>query len=516
LQVYNKKIVDESQPLLLHKPKKREGGHKKLEAIVLIPELCYCTGLTDEIRSDFRVMKDLAYHTRVAPEQRRQSLRQFCETVAQNPEASAELAKWGLELDPDTIMTRGRVLPPETIVLGNREVSAGERADFGGVVCRNQVINAVNVENWLLVATARDQSKLSEFIQNYQQVSTQMGIQVHPPKICTLNNDRNDAYLKALRDNINSQTQIVVIVMPTSRDDRYNAVKKLCCTEIPVASQVINARTIRPGKSLRSVCQKIALQMNCKLGGELWAVKIPGKGLMTVGIDTYHDGKGSGAKSVGGFVASINNKMTQWYSRVCFQSAGQELIDGLKVCFTAALRKYHECNQELPSRIIVFRDGVGDGDLLNVSEYEVAQLATCFSQFGAAYQPNFAVIVVQKRINTKLFAAGRNGQLQNPSPGTVMDHTITRRNLYDFFLVSQHVNQGTVNPTHYVVVHDHSSWDADKLQRLTYKLTHVYYNWPGSVRVPAPCQYAHKLAYLVGQNIRKDPSLFLSDRLFFL
>ena len=24
--------------------------------------------------------------------------------------------------------------------------------------------------------------------------------------------------------------------------------------------------------------------------------------------------------------------------------------------------------------------------------------------------------------------------------------------------------------------------------RLAYKLTHLYYNWPGTVRVPAPCQ----------------------------
>ena len=29
-------------------------------------------------------------------------------------------------------------------------------------------------------------------------------------------------------------------------------------------------------------------------------------------------------------------------------------------------------------------------------------------------------------------------------------------------------------------------------------------------------QYAHKLAYLVGQNIRREPSELLADRLFFL
>ena len=28
----------------------------------------------------------------------------------------------------------------------------------------------------------------------------------------------------------------------------------------------------------------------------------------------------------------------------------------------------------------------------------------------------------------------------------------------------------------------------------SYKLTHMYFNWPGTVRVPAPCQYAHKVS----------------------
>jgi len=59
---------------------------------------------------------------------------------------------------------------------------------------------------------------------------------------------------------------------------------------------------------------------------------------------------------------------------------------------------------------------------------------------------------------------------------------------YDFFLVSQHVRQGTVTPTHYIVVSDSSGFKPDHIQRLAYKLTHMYYNWPGTIRVPAPCQ----------------------------
>lgn len=39
--------------------------------------------------------------------------------------------------------------------------------------------------------------------------------------------------------------------------------------------QVIIAKTISQQQKLRSVTQKVALQITCKLGGELWAVDIP-------------------------------------------------------------------------------------------------------------------------------------------------------------------------------------------------------------------------------------------------
>lgn len=115
----------------------------------------------------------------------------------------------------------------------------------------------------------------------------------------------------------------------------------------------------------------------------------------------------------------------------------------------------------------------------------------------------------------KHFFLQREG-LENPIPGTVVDSCITRRNYYDFFLVPQNVRQGTVTPTHYIVIHDTSKIETDHMQRLTYKLCHLYYNWPGTIRVPAPCQYAHKLVYLVGQNLLAEPHQSLSDILFYL
>jgi len=32
------------------------------------------------------------------------------------------------------------------------------------------------------------------------------------------------------------------------------------------------------------------------------------------------------------------------------------------------------------------------------------------------------------------------------------------------------------------------------LEHLTFALCHFYFNWAGPIKVPAPCQYAHKIA----------------------
>lgn len=139
---------------------------------------------------------------------------------------------------------------------------------------------------------------------------------------------------------------------------------------------------------------------------------------------------------------------------------------------------------------------------------------------------------------------------------------------YDFFIVSQSVREGTVTPTHYNVIYDTVCLRPNTVQRLTYQLCHMYYNWAvsifwfwfpfrsikctvqdwtilnlwilwkfkfresrckmkkilsftfflpkGIIRVPAPCHYAHKLAYLVGQSIHEQPDSSLSTLLYYL
>lgn len=121
-------------------------------------------------------------------------------------------------------------------------------------------------------------------------------------------------------------------------------------------------------------------------------------------------------------------------------------------------------------------------------------------------------------------------------PGTIVDTKVTRPERFDFYLISQSVRQGTVAPTMYNIIADETNWKPHLHQSLAYKLTHLYFNWPvsnqfeklfnilyvstlffeGTVRVPAPCQYAHKLAFLTGTTLHREPNASLSNTLFYL
>lgn len=68
-----------------------------------------------------------------------------------------------------------------------------------------------------------------------------------------------------------------------------------------------------------------------------------------------------------------------------FQHTGQELADNLKKCMTNALRQFHKTNGSLPERIVVYRDGVGDGQV-NACDSSTVVLFAGFAQKGGVRQ----------------------------------------------------------------------------------------------------------------------------------
>uniref|UniRef100_A0A667YYV3 Piwi-like protein 2 n=1 Tax=Myripristis murdjan TaxID=586833 RepID=A0A667YYV3_9TELE len=515
---YGITIHEMDQPLLIHRPKERSkpGGKQIITGeILLVPELSFMTGIPEKMRKDFKAMKDLTMHINVGSEQHTHSIMQLVKNINTNPKTLQELSGWGLEISTDILTIKGRTLPLETICLQTSSFVTGSDVSWSKEVVRDASISCIPLNVWAIFFPRRCAEQADELVSIFQKVAGPIGQRLERPIRVELRDDRTETYVKSIHSQLNSDAniQLVVCIMVGNRDDLYIAIKKECCIKSPIPSQAINVRTISQPQKLRSVAQKILLQMNSKLGGELWTVSVPLKHLMVVGVDVYHD-TSKKYRSVMGFVASVNSSLTRWYSRVTFQTPTEELINGFQVCLVAALQKYYEVNHNLPEKIVVYRDGVSDGQLKMIELYEIPQLLKCFQTFPS-YEPKLVFIVVQKRISTTLYswAADRFG---TPPPGTVLDHTLTHKDWVDFYLMAHHIRQGCGLPTHYISVYNSTNLSPDHLQRLTFKMCHLYWNWPGTIRVPAPCKYAHKVAFLCGQYLHSEPAIQLSDKLYFL
>lgn len=512
---YGKKITDMNQVLLVsHVKRLGPSGGPPPGPAMLVPEFCQLTGLTDKMRADNRMMKDLDSYTKLAPDQREVRLNKFVNNIHTNKAAQDELNTWGLNFDQQLLNLSGRVLPAERINQGSRSFDYNPwTADWSKEMRGLPLISTPLLENWLMCYTRRNANDAQSLLQALNKVSPPLGFKMHKA-IMVEYEDYQESLLRAVQQNVGPNTQMVVVILPSSRKDKYDCVKKYLCVDCPTPSQCVLSRTLSRPQTLFTVATKIALQMACKMGGELWSVEIPLKQLMIVGIDVYHDTIG-GKRSIGALVASLNQGMSRWFSRCVLQAKGQEIMDGLKMALVGALKDYVKFNSVLPSRIIIYRDGVGDGMLQSVVSYEVPQIVESIKSVGQDYTPKLTVVVVKKRVSCRFFAQV-DGRVANPPPGTVIDTDVTRPEWYDFYIVSQAVRMGSVSPTHYNVVYDTSGLKPDHMQRLTYKLCHMYYNWQGIIRVPAPCQYAHKLAFLVGQSIHRQPSMKLDNYLFYL
>uniref|UniRef100_A0A8C1F1C1 Piwi-like protein 2 n=1 Tax=Cyprinus carpio carpio TaxID=630221 RepID=A0A8C1F1C1_CYPCA len=517
---YGITIKELDQPLLIHRPKERSkpGGKVITGEILLLPELSFMTGIPEKMRKDFRAMKDLTMHINVGAEQHTQSLKQLLHNINSNNEAVSELARWGLNFVIP--QTQGRTLPSETICLHSASFVTSPSVDWSREVVRDPSISTVPLNCWAVFYPRRATDQAEELVTTFTRVAGPMGIRIERPIRVELRDDRTETFIKSIHSQLTSEprVQLVVCIMTGNRDDLYSAIKKLCCIQSPVPSQAINVRTISQPQKLRSIAQKILLQINCKLGGELWTVNVPLKYLMVIGVDVHHD-VSKKSRSVMGFVASLNSMLTKWYSRVTFQMPHEEIINGFRVCLLAALQKYYEVNHAFPEKIVIYRDGVSDGQLKTVELYEIPQVLKCFETIPN-YEPKLAFIVVQKRISTTLYSYGSH-HFGTPSPGTVLDHTSSalaggNKTWVDFYLMAHSIRQGCGLPTHYIAVYNTANLTPDHLQRLTFKMCHLYWNWPGTIRVPAPCKYAHKLAFLSGQYLHSEPAIQLSEKLFFL
>jgi len=226
------------------------------------------------------------------------------------------------------------------------------------------------------------------------------------------------------------------------------------------------------------------------------------KPCMLVGIDVSHAEPGSDRESMAAVVASMDGRAWQYVADISSQTARLEIVNALEPAMVRLLKCFQGRNNgKLPATIIVYRDGVGDGQFEQVVNREIPAIKGAMMLLG--YPDNackIAMIICQKGHHTRLFyeesvTDGKPNYI-NPCPGLVVDSTggqdsITSAKYNEFYLNSHAAIQGTAKPCKYALVYDSIGLKLAELQLLTYWSCYLYSRCNKSVSYCTPAYYAH-------------------------
>jgi hypothetical protein len=308
---------------------------------------------------------------------------------------------------------------------------------------------------------------------------------------------------------------IILIIIPEHNNSHiYNTIKQTCDIQEGVLCQcVVDSKF---AKQQMQYFVNVGLKINLKLGGNNQGIPMSNFGsispdkTMFVGLDVTHPSPGSTATapSVVGIVSSIDSALGQWPAAIRVQEARKEMISDLSELFKGRLDLWRTRNKSLPTNVVIYRDGVSEGQYQKVLDEELPAIRQAISEVYAPTDvkngsPKLAIIIVGKRHHTRFYptknedADEKTGNLKN---GLVVDRGVTNYGNWDFFLQAHTPLHGTAKPAHYYVVYDDlfrklapnkgSTSAADALEKITHGLCYLFGRATTAVSVCPPAYYA--------------------------
>jgi aubergine-like protein len=114
------------------------------------------TGLSDEQRANFKLMKAVGDYTRTAPIPRIAALQKFAKRLVSSPKVNDELKDWNMKFSGELERVQGRTFAPEKIMQGQNKVCSYQmdNADWGSA--RDfKLFGSVNCAKWVVIYSER-------------------------------------------------------------------------------------------------------------------------------------------------------------------------------------------------------------------------------------------------------------------------------------------------------------------------------------------------------------------------
>lgn len=436
------------------------------------------------------------------------------------------MQEFGLTISTAMMEVRGRVLPPPKLQYGGRTKQQALPNQGVWDMRGKQFFTGVEIRVWAIACFAPQRTvredALRNFTQQLQKISNDAGVPiVGQPCFCKYANgpDQVEPMFRYLKSTFTG-LQLVCVVLP-GKTPVYAEVKRVGDTVLGMATQCVQAKNVN--KTSPQTLSNLCLKINVKLGG-INSILVPGirpkvfnEPVIFLGADVTHPPAGDNKKpSIAAVVGSMDAHPSRYAATVRVQQHRQiglssstpyqngtalsatEVIQELSSMVKELLIQFYKSTRFKPNRIILYRDGVSEGQFQTVLQHELTAMREACIKLEADYKPGITYIAVQKRHHTRLFCSDKkeqSGKSGNIPAGTTVDVGITHPTEFDFYLCSHQGIQGTSRPSHYHVLWDDNHFDSDELQCLTYQLCHTYVRCTRSVSIPAPAYYAHLVAF---------------------
>lgn len=96
------------------------------------------------------------------------------------------------------------------------------------------------MKNWAIFYHHKDKQCVQAFKNQLTSSGRTFGMEINPPKSIELHDSKPEVYGSSIRNTINHypDLEFIVVIFTNKREDRYNLVKRICCVEYGIPSQV--------------------------------------------------------------------------------------------------------------------------------------------------------------------------------------------------------------------------------------------------------------------------------------
>ncbi|GFU26646.1 protein argonaute-2 [Nephila pilipes] len=434
------------------------------------------------------------------------------------------LRAFDIEVLPDPLKLNGRVLGAPQVKYSNEIV----RPINGLWNMRNiKFFYGTEINSWTLLSFANPadcpERLLEEFAKSLQKYANLQGIKLKRYRhieIADANIQNVHISLQKMMEQYCAQLIFIVLPIDEERPRQkisqeqelktqilYSEIKKVAETTIGLITQCVKGKNVQEKYANPSFISNLCLKLNAKMGG-INNTLMPGEiseftkhSILIVGADVNHSAIYE--DSIAAVVGSMDEHYYRYTATISYQrhenknKKSLEVILDFKSMIHKILLNFQEMRGNRPQKIIVYRDGVSEGQFKDIQDREIKSIREACDTISYDYKPAITFIVVQKRQHRKFVPEHPSdgaGPMRNVPPGTTVDSTVTHPLNFDFYLYSHLGIKGTSKCCYYTVLHDDNKYGFDAIEKLSYYLCHIYVRCTKSISVPCPIQYAHLAA----------------------